>query len=206
MPPTEEPQHNAAEPSRRVLRAELVIAALALIASACASVATIVQTRELDAQTRSAIEQTQLVSKQLGASLWPYVTIDERYSPTSVRVGLTNQGLGPALIRTLTISVDGRERPHVREVLDMLDPPRRGRQVSESDLGAGSVLRPAENFTDFAISDPKLDRMRVQAAMQRVRLSVCYCSLLDDCWSLNSIDTQPHVVHRCGHQGRKLSI
>jgi hypothetical protein len=205
MPPTGEPQH-AAEPSRRVLRAELVIAALALIASACASVATIVQTRELDAQTRASIEQTQLVSKQLDASLWPYLTIDESYSPITVRLSLTNQGLGPALIRTLDLSIDGRRGTRLRQVLDLLDPPRRSRKTSESDFGAGSVLRPSENFTNLSISDPELDKRHAQAVMQRVTISLCYCSLLDDCWSLNSRDTQPHVVRRCGHQAHKLSI
>jgi hypothetical protein len=192
---------------RPVLRAELIIAALALVASACASIAAIVQTRESDVQTRAAIDQARVVAKQLDASLWPYLTIDQSFSPKAVRVSLTDQGLGPALIRTLTISIDGRRKVRLRDVLDFLDSPRASRNIRESDFGPGSVLRPSQTFETFGIYDAALANAgALQSAMRHVTLSVCYCSLLDNCWSLRSTDTQPQAVRNCPRQSRKLAL
>jgi hypothetical protein len=190
------------------LRAELVIATLALLTSAGASIAAILQTHESAIETQAALEQTRIVSKQLGSSLWPYLAFARNVSPTSLSIGYTNDGLGPALIRSFTISVDNRPVRHLREVIDDINPhPKwRGRSLSEADFGPGAVLRPAESVTIFSVSDRQFSDAKAEAVLHRTRFAVCYCSLLDDCWSLEPPESVPRTVHGCPHQQEPISV
>lgn len=192
-----------------IVRAELIIATLALVASACASVAAIVQTREAAVQTQATLEQNHIVAKQLGASVWPYLTIDESFSrsPRKLALTITNQGLGPALIRAFTIAVDGRARTRSRDVFDVIDPNDRARTVDDSDFGGGSVLRPAESLTLFSLYNKTLNLSTAQTRLlTRVELEACYCSLLEECWSVDSKQTVPRMVHTCGPPTKPLAL
>ncbi|MBD5657192.1 MAG: hypothetical protein IAI50_18730 [Candidatus Eremiobacteraeota bacterium] len=178
------------------------------MASACASIAAILQTHESAIETQATLEQTRIVSKQLGSSLWPYLAFTRSVSLTSISIGFANDGLGPALIRSFTISVDNRPVTRLSAVIDDIDPrPRqRGRRVGEADFGAGAVLRPSESVTIISISDKQLSDARAETVMNRARFNVCYCSLLDDCWWLESPDNEPHAVHACPHQRAPISM
>ena len=172
-----EPELPKPEKSSRglVVRAELVIATLALVASACASIAAILQTRKSAIETQATLEQTKIVSKQLGSSLWPYLSFAHSLSPTSVKIGFTNDGLGPALIRSFTIVLDDRPITRLHSVIDLVDPKTRGRRVGESDFGRSSVLRPSEGLTIISISDPRFNDTRAERgpcprALRRVLL------------------------------------
>lgn len=177
---------------------ETVIAILALLTSACASVAALFQSREAVVQTRATIAQTQTVASQLGASVWPYLTVDDVFSPRHLGVSITNQGLGPALIRTFSVAFDRRALTHFQNVIDLFDPKRRGRSVGENDIGGGSVIRPSQSYMIFSIDDAKLDEIRAQATIHHLRIDICYCSLLAECWTLDSNATEPKMVKSCG--------
>ncbi len=193
------------ESGGRVLRAELIIAALALIASACASVAAIVQSRESAIETRATLEQTRIVSKQLGSSLWPYVTFRKVIGPHSMTIGYANDGLGPALVRSFSVFEDGRPQGRLREIGSLFDA-NTSKRVGESDLGIGSVLRPSESITILTIEDDRFNVSRAEAGTARARFQICYCSLLGDCWSLRSEDTEPQSVHACPRQRQRVSL
>ena len=206
MGPGSEPPELGEPPRGRVLRAELVIAMFALVTSACASIAAILQTRESIIETQAALEQTKIVSKQLGSSLWPYLTFEHSFSPTGLSIGFTNQGLGPALIRSLTILIDKQPLSRLREIGDLVDPNTRGRHISEADLGTGSVIRPSQSYTIISIADRNFSESRAESAMRSTNFQICYCSLLDDCWSLRSDETEPRSVRACPRQTLQISL
>ena len=191
---------------RRLVRAETVIAILALLTSACASVAALWQSREAVVQTRATIAQTQTLANQLRASVWPYLTIDYNFAPTHVELDLVNQGLGPALIRTFTYSIDRRTHQHIREIANYFDPNTRGRSVGENDFGAGSVIRPSQTFMIFTIADAKLRYAHASDLMARTQTHICYCSLLADCWNLDSAETEPKMVRACGPSAKRTTL
>jgi hypothetical protein len=178
-----------ASSTKRTVRAELIVATLALVTSACASVAAILQTREATVQTRASIAQAETVAKQLGASVWPYLTIDDDFSPNSVGIGVTNQGLGPALIRGFTMEVDGRPLERLRDLSLFIDPAKGRRNFDAEVLGRGSVIRPSESLRVFSLSDPRLAMAHAQGMVGRTHIYICYCSLLKDCWSLRPAGT-----------------
>jgi hypothetical protein len=78
----------------KAIRIELLIATLALLASAAASIATVIQ--------------TSVVGRQLSASVWPYLTIENTSSATEGSIALVNERLGPAIIQDACVAVGGK--------------------------------------------------------------------------------------------------
>src|SRR5579864_7614293 len=82
-------------------RFDLFIALCALLISSVAAAASVYQTRVIG-------EQTSIISRQLSASTWPYLSFVSSYSRKYVELDLRNDGLGPAIIRAVTITTDGK--------------------------------------------------------------------------------------------------
>jgi len=180
----------------REIRLELVIATLALCASAAASIATVVQ--------------TSVVGNQLSASVWPYVSIANTYSPGSLGLGLDNDGLGPALVRNVTLTIDGKPLTSWRRAIAVLVLPKQTKRaragVDESDVGPGSVIRPGASLSLIRVQSPLIDSALTATLARRVELTVCYCSILQQCWTVNESRTgQPQAVHDCGPPGPPIT-
>src|SRR5579863_5932096 len=82
------------------VRLELLIALCALLLSGIASVASVYQAHVI-AQQFGATEQ------QFSATVWPYVTLTTNSTPTTIQASINNDGLGPAIIRSVSIHWDG---------------------------------------------------------------------------------------------------
>jgi len=182
----------------REIRVELVIATLALCASAAASIATVVQ--------------TSVVGNQLSASVWPYLTVANTYTPGSLGVGLENDGLGPALVRNITLTVDGKPATSWSRALKLLVLTKSIKQarvrIEESDVGPGSVIRPGASQSLIHVQSPLLVTgfPLARSLGRRVDLSVCYCSILQQCWTVTgSRAGPPQSVHDCGPPGPPLT-
>ncbi len=78
----------------RSFRADIVIATLALLISGGATI--------------SSLYQTKTIANQLSASVWPYLSIEGDGSPDEVSLSVVNDGLGPALIRSAAMTIDGK--------------------------------------------------------------------------------------------------
>jgi hypothetical protein len=130
------------------------------------------------------IAQTRLMQTQARASVWPHVSIGFSYAQTRFAWVVSNNGVGPAVIHSVHIQVDGKPQ---RDWVDVLSSLRINAKLSISQL-SGTVLTPAENTND------RYEIMKMQAgnesgatamaaaAMARVDVSLCYCSIYDDCW------------------------
>jgi len=78
----------------RNFRIDIVIALCALLVSTLATAASWYQTR--------------VIQQQLSAQVWPYLTVTEDISGDLFSLSIENDGLGPAVIRNLSASVDHR--------------------------------------------------------------------------------------------------
>jgi hypothetical protein len=180
---------------RSWLRTDLLIAVSALLISSLTCVATIVQTR--------------VIANQLSATVWPYLSYDSTFDRGSVDVELENDGLGPALIRSASLAVDGRPMAtweDAGKALGKLPGAKSGRS-SFSSLGPGSVIRsgashPLVHLTITTASATQNATAMVQLRrwlQERVVVTVCYCSTLENCWLLRSApgNSLPAEVARC---------
>jgi hypothetical protein len=176
----------------RGVRLDLVIAVCALLVSTLATVASWWQTR--------------VIQQQLSAQIWPYLTASETLSgPSSLKVSIENDGLGPAIIRSAVVTVDAHPVNGMIGMLHAIVGPHIFARVPHGeaiglgmDTGSpGSVIRPGESLNLLNFTNKRF-APAVLAAYERVDFRTCYCAILPGtCWlkdSLSNDDPRPVPV------------
>jgi hypothetical protein len=192
--------------SERAFRLDFVVAIAALLISA------------LTAATL--IYQTHVIGDQFAATIWPYLSLNSTYGVKGLNIQLVNDGLGPALIQSAQLSVDGRavptwndflqefvDEPAVREMV--LRASAKGSappiEMSTASIGPSTTLRPGDARMLIAVSYAHPLPISVLTEKQ-LSLEICYCSLNGNCWLLHGTpgkDTRstPQTVSRCSGTG-----
>jgi hypothetical protein len=150
----------------------------------------------------TSIYQTRVMQSQARASVWPYVTLGASYYDTGEAAGFKlkvfNHGVGPALLKSIRMSIDGKPIRNWDEYLKVIV----GRMTSESTHVITSnfvaVLPPDTNreteIDVISLAAPE-DASKAFAAMNRLELAACYCSVYEDCWIAHihskAVDTVP---------------
>jgi hypothetical protein len=142
--------------------------------------------------------------QQVRAAVWPILEFDSSNGP-DIHFTLSNKGVGPAIIRHVSVNVDGQPMRNWNAVLDKFLGPEKHR-FSESDM-SGHVLAPNESMTVFTPHDVEgnalTDRSNplwVEMNKDRGRISVeiCYSSTLGDCWTLRAAGLTPGTTTETG--------
>jgi hypothetical protein len=170
------------------VRADLVIATLALAMSTTASL--------------SSLYQTKVIANQLSSSVWPYLSINTSTTTGSAfALSVTNNGLGPALVRSASLELDGRTLSRYRDGLATLVrgiPAKNAHaSASYSSIGSTTVIRPGEKFVTLSYAGKAVGSFSDLG--QRYRLTLCYCSLLGQCWTVRGQD-EPAAVASCSRR------
>jgi hypothetical protein len=163
------------------------------------------------------IYQTHVVSEQYAATIWPYLSMNSTYGFHGETFELANDGVGPALIRSAQLSVDGKHAqswygytlvlahdPKLRVLFQRLQTQylagkKPSAQIAMASLGPGDTLRAGESERLFSLSENALPMTVV--LKHQVTIDVCYCSLNGSCWMLHGIadrgNNPPEAVNRC---------
>jgi hypothetical protein len=146
--------------------------------------------------------QARIAEKQAHASVWPYVTVGYNLSEVGDDRGFAltvdNDGLGPALIESVVLSVDGLPRTSWADVIAALGL-QTGFMRSTSSV-SGRVLPPDINreTTISAIRVSSLPEAKVFFhAIPRLKIDVCYCSVYEECWIAHFRALHVDKVARC---------
>jgi hypothetical protein len=141
--------------------------------------------------TGTLVYQTHVIEEQYSSAIWPYLGLNTTTNPSSVEVSLANNGLGPALIRSAQLTIDGRLAsswtPLVTVVhQDAASAVHRKRVPIVSSVGSmdrSTAIRPGENYHMYSIFLPK-DVPLTAITRHKVSIDLCYCSLNGHCWRL----------------------
>jgi hypothetical protein len=131
--------------------------------------------------------------QQVRAAVWPILEFDSSNQP-DIHLTLSNKGVGPAIIKHVTVTYDDQPVHNWNEALEkMLGPGKHN--YSESDMH-DHVLSAGESMTVFTPRDPEnnpiaYDRsnplwMKMNEDRFRVTVQICYCSTLGECWTLRA--------------------
>ncbi|MDB5985331.1 MAG: hypothetical protein JWR16_384 [Nevskia sp.] len=147
--------------------------------------------------------QTRVMQSQARASVWPYLAIGYSYYDQGADAGFQlkvyNHGVGPALIKSVRMTVDGKPIVNWNAFFKVV----LGRPQSEIRhfiySGFSAVQPPDTNrettIEAIRLSDPH-DAAKAYAAMDRLQVDICYCSVYDDCWIAHllkhAVDAAPH--------------
>jgi hypothetical protein len=139
--------------------------------------------------------------QQVRAAVWPILEFYSSNAP-DIHFTLANKGVGPAIIRNVIVKVDGQPVKNWYEVLDRLVGPGE-HPGSENDM-SGHVFAPSESMTIFTPFDPDgkpiaFDKsnplwVKINKDRERVTVEICYCSTLDECWTLRAGGSTPSTT------------
>ena len=157
---------------------ELTVALSAILVSLCALGVSLYEARIMREQQRAAV--------------WPYVEILPSNNSEGSSLNLYNKGTGPAKIQAVTVSNDGTHWKNWQELLDAL-PGENSIRFRYSTMN-GRVL--ASNDALEAIRMSAKDAATIGPYLQNIDISICYCSVYDDCW-FTGIGASPEPVNAC---------
>lgn len=117
--------------------------------------------------------------EQVRAQVWPWLEAGNNDSTDAIEV--YNKGVGPAIVRSAEIWIDGKSQRNWDQVLDTLDV-KRPRTYSESTIYP-AVLSAGETvpIIKFAQNDA-YQQFRGAAIRKHMTIIICYCSTLGECW------------------------
>jgi len=160
-------------------------------------------------QARLMNEQTRLMQSQSRASVWPYVAIGYSINDEGESRGYTwqvsNDGVGPARIESVTMTLDGKPVRRWRELFRAL--------FGEADVPAtfsqvyGRVLPPSTNRETTIDALHLTDMAQAKAffaAQDRIEMTICYCSVYDDCWIARKQDPNVLPAERCDRSAEQF--
>ena len=116
------------------------------------------------------------------AEVWPHVEITTYTSPEGAKLSVENSGIGPALIKSVVVTVDGKRNHNWNEVLTALLGHTAPQPLSNSTI-AESALRPGDKVTLVGVPNGDMPPA-FWHAIGRVGLVVCYGSVFDEYWQL----------------------
>ncbi len=139
--------------------------------------------------------------QQVRAAVWPILEFDSSNAP-DIHFTLANKGVGPAIIRHVTVRVDGEPVRNWKEVLEKLL--GSGEHLgSESDM-SGHVFAAGESRTVFTPRDPENNPLnfdksnplwvKMNKERFRVTIEICYSSTLGECWTLRGGGLSPSAT------------
>jgi len=126
------------------------------------------------------IYETHLMREQQRAEVWPILEAWSTFEPGRMfALNVANKGIGPAILKSVTVAVDGEPVQSWNEVLT------RTLGTDSVDYGmsavTGNVIAAGESVTLISLLSE--DHVRsVWEASQRVSLELCYCSVFKECW------------------------
>lgn len=132
-------------------------------------------------------DQGRVMRAQQHGAVYPVLQVDgyarNNTDTSSVGISIRNSGVGPALIESVALLVDGEPVPGFREYAQGLPA---GYELSWSGV-TGRALAAGETITPVDISWP-IGEFSIEALQkvaldtQRWSLHICYCSVFERCW------------------------
>lgn len=119
----------------------------------------------------------EIQTKQVQAQVWPWLAAGNNDNEGSIEV--TNKGVGPAIVRSAQVLVDGKPQPDWLHVLKALGTVH---TYSQATLNP-NVFAPGETVPVIQFADKEDYKQFKAAAVTHLTLiDICYCSTLGECW------------------------
>jgi hypothetical protein len=166
------------------LKPEMIIALCATFVSIATLIVYIYQARVM-------IRQAEIMQSQQHASVWPYLetlttTVVSDDKPDEAYYELENKGIGPAIVKQVTIKVDGVVMKNNNELFDSMIGKIDTLSVSTTAV-KNRVIAAGEKIRVFHIvGDDLVKRFATAFQKKKFEYIICYCSVYNDCWTSNT--------------------
>lgn len=149
--------------------------------------------------------QAEATQKMQLAGAWPYVTYaTSNYTDEGQRrldLILTNDGVGPARLGPIELTYRGRPVATPQDLLTRCCGYRPGAPIQFASSPAQRVvLRAGDSTRFFSLPDVPANRAiidRFETERWRVQVRACYCSIFQNCWTIEGPQSEPVPVKQC---------
>lgn len=132
-----------------------------------------------------------LQRSQVRAQVWPYLMLASYDTENSVK--LLNKGVGPAIVRSVRVRVDGKPMRTWREVTDALG---LGHVPLRTSTIGGNVISGGEVVPMLVLGDADTYHRFRAASRGHTAVDICYCSTLDECWAYAADDPTAQAIQK----------
>ena len=135
----------------------------------------------------TSIYEANILKSQQKSMVWPYMSVCTSYSSSGFSATAFNNGTGPAIVKSMEVSIDDRPVENMLELIQVLMPC--------SELGYDGlfqqkvnhyVFRPGEELEIIGFAWTDETRELAKLIHQRVRIRIGYESVLGDSWIYDS--------------------
>jgi len=135
------------------------------------------------------------------ASVWPRLVVSTNVSTSDnsfseIGVKISNKGTGPAIIKSLRVWSKDTE---IKQWNDIVEPHRKllkSISLTTSEL-TNQVISADQTFVLFNLGSDSSDSIKkYKEKIFPTKLEVCYCSIYDECWKVDS-ENKPTPVQMC---------
>lgn len=135
------------------------------------------------------IYQTRIMQTQQHVAVWPYIEFLPSYGPQGFYLEITNKGIGPAIVKKVTVKLDGKEFSDLPEIFNQLTDSTFNDYAYSTVMGrviaANEVIRP------FEIQNPEHAKaIREKMIQRKFEYEICYCSVFNECWVSRGISVE----------------
>ena len=160
----------------------------------------------------AALNEADAVRKQQQASVWPHVELRQSFRnlrAERLELSLRNSGIGPAKIGSIEFFLGGEALSNWEQAIQLVTETESNTFSYESV--SGRVIRPDQDIVILSLlaeEMPIVAIAQVQAALDSGHLTsrVCYCSVFDECWVLESDSRSPVPVRECSVANDKITF
>jgi hypothetical protein len=151
-----------------------------------------------------AIRSDRIQERMLEASIWPALEYgtgnrgDEGAAVVTLSVG--NSGVGPAKLRTFQLLYGGEPVRNARDLVSRCCALGERQLLTITSSVRTRVLKAGEDLTFLRVPQEGNEAdvwERLNQERFKVRALGCYCSVLDNCWILDSDREEPEPVAAC---------
>jgi len=143
----------------------------------------------------TAIYQSKLMRDQAKASVWPYLLVGNSGNNGYSRI-VQNVGLGPAIIRSFEVTVNGKPVHRWKEAVDSMRVQLVWKNSTSTTFGPGIVV-PTNSLIELLTLPDSTDARVFRSRVDALETLVCYCSLYGDCWQAGREGYEPRPVRAC---------
>jgi len=165
-------------------RLNSILTYTAIFISFCAFFVSIYQTQALKLQT-------EIMQEQQHASVWPRLFAGRLTGPKTYNYNLQNDGVGPAIIKYVEISLDGKIYKTWEDILSSING-EKDYSIYKSII-SNRVIRPGEQVTMCGLRDVELIN-KMHKLNPKVTIDIYFTSVYGRCWRLKQETGKPFAV------------
>ena len=136
------------------------------------------------------IIETNILKEQQKVTVWPYLNIGATYNSDGVFLMLKNNGVGPAIIKSVEVAHQGQKVKDWEALLQIFSP---NNTISYDDIRVNefnnTVVKAGDEIRVFGVYWNEETRP-LAMKFSNIDFKICYCSVAGDCWELKNKEVQ----------------